>query len=144
MAFEKLSGMSLWKLALTQVLREIHAGVDDQNILVFRRLTPDDVVKIEIPGKKPRTVKVTSRPEKLSKTTWWVGLASGYVRPGHRRGGSLILREAYITDQGKEIEAELTFQATLQQQTQFVQRLTLVRGEAAEIPEGITLHGSRR
>lgn len=125
--------MSLWKRALTQVLAEL-LGVEDGQVLIFRRLGPGDHVRIESPGQKPRVVEVEGRPTKLGENSWMVSTVSGNVRPRHRAGGLIILRMPYTAPNGRVIDGELTFQPTIQQQTRRVTKLTLVNEPVTPVP----------
>ena len=103
-------------------------GPQGSALAVLRSLQPGDFVTIEARNlRKPKTVTVTQVNGPND-----VYVSSGAVRPGHRGGGRIY------THSGDD---EVFYQATMQQQTMRVSRLTRKAAAMAERhPSGVREH----
>jgi hypothetical protein len=102
-------------------MRESSSPID-----VLRTLQPGDMVTVESPDlPRPRKLVVTNTGS--HEGTYAASVSSGKVRPGHRGGGSIY------THRGDD---EVFYQATMQQQTVRVTRLTRIAAAMAESRRG--------
>lgn len=122
-----------FRQALKAELRK--RATDPKMTMTMLRLRKGDKVMVMTRGlKKPRVLEVQENPRKHSGSdAIYVELSSGNTRPGHRSGGVLTYTPERTLDNGlRAIPEELTYQATMLQQTYPVTELKKVSEAQAE------------